>query len=74
MNSQDELLRRLASLTVAIADALAPLVEKTEPHHGQWGGITPRPTPTEIATALRSDADALRSLFGLTPHTPGGAK
>jgi hypothetical protein len=64
--SLKQIVRQIAELAIRTAEAVAPLVERTQPHLGPMeDGPIPSPSPIEIATELQSRASALARLFGI---------
>ena len=62
-HTSDEIFKQIAIVLADLIEAVAPLIEATQPHLGQFGGEIPRPAPVETAKELRSSAAALRLLY-----------
>jgi type IV pilus biogenesis protein CpaD/CtpE len=61
----EAILKQFALLTAKIADALAPLVERTQPQPDPMGDIVFLPTPNQTAQELRQDAARLLAALGI---------
>ena len=69
MTDIEEVIKQMAALVAETAEQLAPLVQATEPHVGPMGGVVQVPSATRRATELRSKANALRQLCGISQPT-----
>ncbi len=61
--STDEILEHLVLFTADLANAVAPLIEKTQPQLGKFAVTMVQPTPIQTANELRSRVGALRQLY-----------
>lgn len=56
---------QMAELVAQMADELVPLVQATQQHLGQLGGVLVLPTVEERVSSLQTNVFALRQAFGL---------
>lgn len=61
--STDVILEHLVRLTADLIDTLTPLIEKTQPHRGMFGGTLEQLKSFQTAKALLTRVEALRRLY-----------
>ena len=67
--TNDEILRSVSLLLAAVVDALAPLIQATQPQRSPLGSTIYLPEPKEVAASLSASANALRALYSAREDT-----
>jgi hypothetical protein len=62
-STNEEILRRVSLLLADVVDALAPLVEATQPQRSPLGSTIYPPEPKDVAKSLSESANALRAMY-----------